>query len=199
MNRYSARNFSFNLHLSRSILQLIQDRQRQPSASVTTQARGGGSNWSEFLQPLSIRGGRRKRIGMSSYYYTVGEPRVTQTSSCGVSGWRLSVNYSYDPRNCRPDKLKRNQAKVSRADSNAKKFWLPGKPAIYSREEDALAKKEEFHDRIEDLVRGNRPLHSRAAAAPPSMPRQFRAARQATRVMAMRARYRQAQAKLSRE
>ena len=136
----------------------------------------------------------------SHYFYTIGEPRVIRASSGGVSGWRLRINYDIDPKKKESrQKLIRNQTRLSRADSNASKFRLPGLPAIFASEEDALANKKEFHDRVEDVVRGNRPMISRHVAAPPSMPRQFQAARRATRAMSMRARYRQARVKSSRQ
>ena len=137
---------------------------------------------------------------MNSYYlYTIGKPRVTRTSSGGVSGCILSINYDVEPekKKC-PRRLKRCQTRLSRADSNDGKFRLPGLPAIFARDEDALARKKDFQDRVEDIFRGNFPLRSRAVSAPPPMPRQLQAALRDTRAMNMNARHRQSNAKLSR-
>ena len=134
--------------------------QRHATTSAATQGGWGGQQL-KLISTSHQFGGYRKIVPSMNFYYlyTIGKPRVTRTSSGGVSGWRLSINYDVEPekKKC-PRRLKRCQKILSWADSNDGKFSLPGLPAIFASKEDALARKRDFQDCVEDIVRGNRPV-----------------------------------------
>ena len=71
--------------------------------------------------------------------------------------------------------MRRKKKITSRADSNDHKFCLLGLPAIFASKEDALASKKDLEDYVEDVVKGNCPLRSRAVAAMLSMLGQLQA------------------------
>ena len=122
---------------------------------------------------------------MSSYYYTIEEPRLQRGSSSGVKGWRLTVKYLRYPEIQSPKtKLSRkNLTTPSVADSMNRRFRLPGEPVLFSCEPEALVKKKEFRDHVEDLIRGDCPRRSHAVERPVPVPTQLANARRQMRVM----------------
>ena len=125
---------------------------------------------------------------MRSYYYTIDEPRAVKHTYNGFKGWKLSINYNPHPeiKHSKP-RLRRNQVKYYRADSNIKQFRLPDQPVVFSSEEEAVSKKKEFRDLVENVVRGDRPLKTHYFEQTEPMPPQLARSRQATSVMAQRA------------
>ena len=65
---------------------------------------------------------------------------------------------------------------------------MPDQPILISNKEEALSKKKEFCNLVEDVIRGDHPLQSHVVAETVLTPTQLANTRQATRVMALRAR-----------
>lgn len=127
-----------------------------------------------------------------SYYYTTGEARVVKASTgrSGVKGWRLSVSYVQNPES--------KKKKTERADSNMKKFRMPDTPPLFLDEAEAQGKGTEFRNRVEDLIRGNRPHKSHPVERTVPVPVQLANARRQMRLMAARARQRIYDARMKR-
>ena len=125
----------------------------------------------------------RNIIAMISYYYTVSEPKAVRLSRTIVSVWKICVHY-YQHTAGRKNKL-------MRANLIDKKFRTPNLPNLYDTEEDALAKGAEFHELVENVVRGMRPLRMHPSNIPLAVtaahiPRQLQTKRRAARVIQSR-------------
>ena len=84
------------------------------------------------------------------------------------------------------------------ADSTNRRFRLPGDPVLFSCEAEALVKKKEFRDHVEDLIRGDRPLRSHAVERQVPVPTQLANARRQIRAMAKRTQQRVENQKMKR-